>query len=59
MISLIRTTGHADIDSLYVVRSRFNSIVVPTFQTKIILPGFRVDFNCPNDGSKKATATVR
>jgi hypothetical protein len=53
MISLIHTTDHA-----YVVESPFNSILVPPFQSKITLPGFRVDFDCPDDGSK-ATATVR
>ena len=54
MISFIRTTtGHA----AYVLESPFNSINVPSFQTNILLKGFRVQFNCPDSGA--ATATVR
>ena len=53
MISFIHTTGHA-----YVLEGPFNSIVVPTFETKITLPGFRVAFDCPDNGAP-ATATVR
>jgi len=56
MISIIHTTGHA---SPYVLESPFNSILVPTFLTKITLPGFRVDFNCPDSLDATATATVR
>ena len=53
MISFIQTTGYA-----YVLDGPFNSIVVPTFETKILLPGFRVAFDCPDNGAP-ATATVR
>lgn len=53
MISFIRPTGHA----AYVLESPFNSINVPSFQTNILLNGFRVQFNCPDSGA--ATATVR
>jgi len=47
--------GHAS----YVLESPFNSILVPTFLTKITLPGFRVDFHCPDSLDATATATVR
>jgi len=42
----------------YVLDGPFNSIVVPSFQSKITLSPFAVKFDCPDDGST-ATATVR
>ena len=53
MISFIHTTGHA-----YVLDGPFESIVVPSFQSKITLSPFALKFNCPDDGSM-ATATAR